>query len=332
MCCLFGLMDTQQKLTTAEKIRITSTLGKASEARGTDATGFAYNSQGRLQIVKQPLPAQCMHFRIPYDAFVVMGHTRMMTQGSARKGRNNHPFFGRCSNMQFALAHNGVLSNDKALRKAHKVPQSKIETDSYVAVQLLEQHQYFDLNSIKAMAETVKGTFTFTMLDRENRLYFVKGNNPMCLYYFPEKGLYLYASTKPILQKALQDLGYNNYPYQEVEIDDGEILMIDKTGTMQRATFQPPVPAYCYYSTASYWRPAKETDNGYSRFLSDLAETLGISAEIEYLRGTGLSIWELEECVYDKDYRMMCLIESGYYEEMEGEYCDNHCFEGFPWM
>ena len=68
MCCLFGLIDIKHRLSGAEKARIISILAEASEARGIDATGYAYNSQGKLVIEKQPLPAHRMRFTIPQDA------------------------------------------------------------------------------------------------------------------------------------------------------------------------------------------------------------------------------------------------------------------------
>ena len=68
MCCLFGLIDSKQQMSGAEKNRIFSILAEASEIRGIDATGYACNSQGKLIIEKQPLPAHRMRFRIPGDA------------------------------------------------------------------------------------------------------------------------------------------------------------------------------------------------------------------------------------------------------------------------
>ena len=65
--------------------------------------------------------------------------TRMATQGSELVNINNHPFPGMAGQTHFSLAHNGVLTNDKTLRKKYKLPATKVETDSYVAVQLLEQ-------------------------------------------------------------------------------------------------------------------------------------------------------------------------------------------------
>ncbi|MFQ6976656.1 MAG: class II glutamine amidotransferase [Oscillibacter sp.] len=93
----------------------------ASEARGTDATGIAYNTSRGLQVYKRPLAAHRLHLRIPAEARAVMGHTRMTTQGSAKKNYNNHPFFGHVKEESFALAHNGVLWNDSELRHTQNI-------------------------------------------------------------------------------------------------------------------------------------------------------------------------------------------------------------------
>ena len=138
MCCLFGLYDYGGTLSAKQKNRMIAALAAASEVRGIDATGIAYCMNGHLSVYKRPLPAHWMRFRIPEQAAAVMGHTRMTTQGSEYRNYNNHPFSGKAG-QPFALAHNGVLTNDGLLRRQEKLPVSKIETDSFVIVQLLEQ-------------------------------------------------------------------------------------------------------------------------------------------------------------------------------------------------
>ena len=139
MCCLFGLLDYGHSLTAAQKNHILAVLSTVCEARGTDATGIAYNTDNGLQIYKRPLPAHHLRLRIPKDTNYVMGHTRMTTQGCEKHNHNNHPFSGRAGGVPFALAHNGILHNDHELRRQRKLPSTKIETDSYVAVQLIER-------------------------------------------------------------------------------------------------------------------------------------------------------------------------------------------------
>ena len=207
MCCLFGMMDYGNNFTGKQKSRMISILAVEAESRGTDATGIAYNSTGRLRVYKRPLPAHRMRFHVPNDAKVILGHTRLTTQGSEKRNFNNHPWLGSTGGKSFALAHNGVLRNDKSLRKSMKLPETKIGTDSYIAVQLLQKKNALDFNNLKSMAEKVEGSFVFTVLDSEYNLWFVKGDNPLCIYHYPTMGLYLYASTEEILSRAVKRMG-----------------------------------------------------------------------------------------------------------------------------
>ena len=134
-----------------------------------------------------------MRWRIAPEARYLMGHTRMTTQGAASKNFNNHPFPGQAGSQSFALAHNGVLCNDVALRRPQHLPATKIETDSYVAVQFLEKSGGLCPDALARMAEALDGTYTITVLDAANTMYFVRGNNPLTIRYLPRLGCYLYA-------------------------------------------------------------------------------------------------------------------------------------------
>lgn len=168
---------------------------------------------------------------------VVMGHTRMATQGSEKRNYNNHPFRARAGGQAFALAHNGVLSNDLHLRKAKKLRRTKIETDSFVAVQLLEQCGGISFDSLRSMAEQMEGSFSFTVLDGKDNLYFIKGDNPLCIYHYPSAGVYLYASTEAILLQALAELPDRLGTPEQVVLTCGELLSIDRNGEQSRSVF-----------------------------------------------------------------------------------------------
>ena len=99
----------------------------------------------------------------------------MTTQGSPKKNYNNHPFLGRTKDGYFALAHNGVLYNDMKLKESEELPNTCIETDSYIAVQLLEKYGELSFETIAKMSEAVIGSFVFTMLTDDNTLYISKG-------------------------------------------------------------------------------------------------------------------------------------------------------------
>ena len=48
MCCLYGLIDTKHSLSEARKSKLLHVLATAAEIRGTDASGIAYHTEGRL--------------------------------------------------------------------------------------------------------------------------------------------------------------------------------------------------------------------------------------------------------------------------------------------
>ncbi|WP_410078827.1 class II glutamine amidotransferase [Ruminococcus sp.] len=195
MCAIFGLIDYNHTLNAKQREKLLRVLSEECEERGTDATGYAFNHNGKLTIYKRPYAAHKVHLRLHDDSNVIMGHTRMATQGNKLDNRNNHPFPGKVGNTSFALAHNGVLHNDVRLRKQMSLPNTPVKTDSYIAVQLLEQQKTLDIQSISEMAELVEGSFVFTVLDDKSNLYFVKGDNPLALYHYETCGLYVYAST-----------------------------------------------------------------------------------------------------------------------------------------
>ncbi|HRR76621.1 MAG TPA: class II glutamine amidotransferase [Ruminococcus sp.] len=174
MCSLFGFLDYQGIMPHRMLRKLTQALANAAEERGTDAAGISYVRNGEVVIYKRPKPAHKLHFNPPEGTRVVMGHTRMTTQGDGKHNYNNHPFPGLAGDTSFAFAHNGVLWNDKELRKDKLIPDTHIETDSYAACQLIEAQQKLDFDSLRYMAETVEGNFTFTVLDEYNSLYIVK--------------------------------------------------------------------------------------------------------------------------------------------------------------
>ena len=210
MCAVFGFLDYKGKISNAVLKKLIHYLSVTAEVRGTDATGIAYVRDRNIVTYKKPKPAHKVKLFFPRDTRAVIGHTRFTTQGSEKRNCNNHPFEGHCGTESFALAHNGVLYNDRELRREQHLPTTPIEADSYIAVQLLEQEQNLDAENIKRMAELVEGSFVFTILRNDNTLFLVKGNNPLTLYHFPALGLYVYASTKSILDNALQKVKLND--------------------------------------------------------------------------------------------------------------------------
>lgn len=310
MCCLFGLVNYSGSKN-AEIDEIINNLAQEATIRGMDSTGIAYNKNGKLIVYKKPKNAYEMLFKGLEDCVCVSGHTRHATQGSYKKNYNNHPFYGTCRNAKFALSHNGVLWNDSYLRKAFDLPADKIETDSYIAVQLLEHFKTLSVENVARMAELVSGSFSFTMTDNNDTLWIVKGDSPLAMIHFPRLKLYVYASTKQILFSAIShtDLveDISSGDFEMLSFRGGDIVQIDKHGTVIINRFE-----YDEYSSWGYnWRNYTNESNdtkSYTNWYTDeiwledlksVARGMGFDDEdIEQLYNDGYTLDEIEDFIY----------------------------------
>ena len=301
MCALFGWLDYKHIVPYKILKKLTQTLANAAEERGTDAAGISYVRDGRVVIYKRPKPAHKIRFNTPDETTAIIGHTRLTTQGNQKFNQNNHPFYGH-ADKDFAFAHNGVLYNDIELRRTKNLPETHIETDSYVAVQLIEQQKKLDFDSLKNMAETVQGNFNFTILDEDNSLYIVKGSNPMFLIHFESLGLYVYASTESIMKNALKKVGMKNIPYIKIETVHGDILRIDSNGIITRSEFEDKED----FRYASWHRCSYDFEDDYytqhEQLLFDMCSTFGVDEDdVALLLDFGYTADEIEDMIMDFD-------------------------------
>lgn len=298
MCGLFGFSDTKQILTPKQLRRLTAALASASEERGTDAAGIAYLQNGILRIYKRPKAAHMIPWILPAHTSAVMGHTRMTTQGDPQFNPNNHPFAGMCGKSHFALAHNGVLQNEAELKRNCHLPPSVIQTDSYAAVQLLEKAKRLHAQSIGEMAALLKGTFSLTVLDDENRLYLVKGNNPLYVCRF-ENGVVCYTSTTSIFKNAMKKVSFLPKTYRTIGLTEGDILCVCPDGQLQISRFDTSN----IDRPLSWWRELYAVPSGPK--LHMLRES---TTPLDLLLQTAGNMGFLEEDV-------LFLLEEGYCEE-----------------
>ena len=306
MCSIFGFLDYKGILGNATLKKLINALAINAEIRGTDATGISYINDGKLVTFKKAKPAHKVKLYFPTGIRVVIGHTRLATQGSEKHNYNNHPFEGKTDGCSFALAHNGVLHNDEALKLKYNLPETKIETDSYVAVQLLEKYNAVDFESIRNVSEDVKGSFMFTILRNDNSLFLVKGSNPIALYHFPEYGIYVYASTKEILETALLEAGFAKCKRERIVLNDGDILEISADGKMEKAQFEMHEDFFASYRWCGYgdWYGCNEFEE--DTILEDdiafLSYCFGVDEkDIETLLDYGYTLPEIEDMLLDTD-------------------------------
>lgn len=297
MCGLFGFVYYGKKgLKGAGKLL--EELAWEASVRGIDATGYAYRHKGRIQIDKAPKSAYEMKYLLPKNVRTVMGHTRATTQGSAKHNYNNHPFKGKHGKKEFAFAHNGVLDNEFEIRDKYDIAPNKIQTDSYVACQLMEKLGDFSMESLKTVGETVEGMFTFTYMDDKENLYIIKNDSPLTILHFPALQLYVYASTDDIIFNALSRFNgtrnefidmviHGDFTVENIPIKAGDILVVSPNGRLNKGEFKPRErswnnPLYAVagcWDYSSYCYCEEDEDEWYKELLLDEALEIGVTEE-----------------------------------------------------
>lgn len=300
MCAVFGFLDYGKKVNHKVLVKLINELAKEAEIRGTDATGISYVKDCKMVTFKKAKPAHKVNLYFPKETTAVIGHTRMTTQGSESKNYNNHPFESKTAESCFALAHNGVLYNDKELRKLNNIPETEIETDSYIAVQFLEKENSVNIESIKNMAEAVEGSFVFTILKNDNTMFLVKGSNPLTIYHYKELGLYVYASTTDILKKGLKSSGFK-IQCNEVLIEEGNIIEIEPNGDILISDFKMHETEK-FFDRLYNWYEYSDDEYFFDE-LKSICSYYGISEEqIDYMRSLGYSYDEIEEMMLESGF------------------------------
>ena len=307
MCALYGFINYGKILSKKELKKLVRNLSIASELRGTDASGVAYVRNGKIVIYKKPQPSHEVNFYFPSDITILTGHTRMATHGDARNNYNNHPFVGHTAEGDFALCHNGVLFNYEQVQKQEQLLKTKIKTDSYTAVQLIEKYDKADFETIGKMSDQVNGSFVFTVLTSEEKLYISKWNNPICLLHFQKLGIYVNTSTKEIMQMALRGTIFEKQTVDVIPVSEGEMVSIDKNGIIERSRFTPEYDDFFGYCGC---RAFRETED-YDSYLCEYGNMFGVSnEEIMMLYEMGYEDEDIELMMMDHDMLRDCLNEA----------------------
>src|SRR3989344_7962325 len=129
MCGIFGFASNNKEESINNLLEIVvPKLFKLSEFRGKDASGIAIIKDKKIRVFKQDISASSLiklkkYKRIIKDVFneennhaiSVIGHARMVTNGSMRQNNNNQPVIKD----GMVTIHNGIIVNDNVLWKKY---------------------------------------------------------------------------------------------------------------------------------------------------------------------------------------------------------------------
>jgi glucosamine 6-phosphate synthetase-like amidotransferase/phosphosugar isomerase protein len=184
---------------------------RANETRGRAATGVAVTTiTGDIHLEKQPIPAsefiqtqgyQTLPAHLDEQTVLLLGHTRLPTQGDPSHNYNNHPLLvGNTLGI-----HNGHIDNSEAVFQDDHL-RREAEVDSEVIFRLLDtlDVQSLNLATVAANLRQLDGKFTILAMQQRSpqQLLIVRHQNPLSLHYHPDWNALLFSSSYVFLRKA----------------------------------------------------------------------------------------------------------------------------------
>ncbi|MDO4287941.1 MAG: amidophosphoribosyltransferase [Eubacterium sp.] len=199
----------------------------ALQHRGQESAGISINQEGRITTHKDVGLVADVFKGGALDKLkgsIGIGHVRYATSGEGGV-TNAQPLTVNLKAGQIALAHNGNLVNDKALREMLEdsgvVFQTTIDTEVMVDI-LARGLKHGVVEAIRRMVEIIKGAYAL-VITLEDKLIGVRdpyGLRPICLG--KKDGMYILASESCAIDTVGGELIR--------DLEPGEIVIIDKDG------------------------------------------------------------------------------------------------------
>ncbi|WP_283679638.1 amidophosphoribosyltransferase [Lentilactobacillus sp. Marseille-Q4993] len=214
----------------------------ALQHRGQEGAGITANNNGELKtkrgfgLLTDVFTSQNDVKDLPGDAAI--GHVRYSTAGSNLL-ENIQPLPFNFSDSQFAIAHNGNLTNAITIRKQLEangaIYHSSSDTENLMHLIRLSRKPNLD-DQVKEALNTVKGGFAYLVMTND-RIYAAldpNGFRPLVVGQLPDGG-YVVTSETCALDAVGAEFRFDVQPGQLIKIDDSGITVDSYTDNTQLA-------------------------------------------------------------------------------------------------
>ncbi len=224
-------------------------LARLSESRGKDSSGLVFvdHEEGKLKVFKGTATLKFLLKRRevldeidrligalttsqtsdPPQAFAVMGHSRLVTNGSQINDENNQPVVKD----GVVAVHNGIVVNHKDLWSKHPDLHREFEIDTEVMLSLIRKHLNDGLDISGAVSKTlmeVDGTVAAAFLFNDLNALALASNNGS-LYVLSDRMNFLaFASESYFLREMAKAIGLDGNDRFEIhQVASGKGLVLD---------------------------------------------------------------------------------------------------------
>ncbi len=212
MCGIFGIIHKGNSVNNKKIKSISDDLFKLSAYRGKESSGFSVYKDNVISVYKKPFSPLKMTGDQTYKkffkeenngSFTLIGHSRLVTQGSLNLNNNNQPVIKN----DLVCIHNGIIVNDKLLWATHKTLTKNYDVDTEVFLELINlfSKEYSFINSVIKTFQKIKGTASVAILSKSSRnLLLATNNGSLYLCTSTSGNDILFASERYILETALK--------------------------------------------------------------------------------------------------------------------------------
>lgn len=234
MCAIFGvgLLNGSKFTNNVAFGKLLEKLYLELEHRGRSATGLAFVSAKKIQVLKKDIRPSLFVASTSYQQAVraygdisensgpimVIGHCRQRTKGSEKQNVNNHPIVTK----NIIGIHNGHIGNDDRLFQKYITSCDDFEragqVDSEIIFRLLDYYiNERGMNTKTAIIRTTRqlsGSYACAFVNRRNPyiLWLFRDNNPTIIHLYTQTGLILFASTHLAISNAARVAGIKEEP------------------------------------------------------------------------------------------------------------------------
>lgn len=179
------------------------------EHRGRDATGISWwgPKQGALCFDRRPVTASRYVRNMPLsqDSKTFIGHTRLATQGTPERNRNNHPVRVGLPGTRIIGVHNGMVWDRWLWRDNIRLLSQQAEVDTEALFAYIWENMGEDGSIPKDMSD-VSGSYAVAYLreDQPGVLHLARGSDSPMVLAYSDAGVFM-ASTEGAL-KDVEDL------------------------------------------------------------------------------------------------------------------------------
>lgn len=256
MCGIFGFTVKRGAEVEAEPLRdVLSSLIELSESRGKEAAGLALFDDSTIEVHKEAsrasvfikkkvvrdlIEATISNERISRSHVGVVGHARLVTNGSLERHGNNQPVIRD----GVVAIHNGIIVNDSDIFNKHTLTRNdQVDTEALLALLELFNGQGFSLvESVNKTYAEIRGTASAALLFRDSSLLVLATNNGS-LYSLSNSFGFFFASERYILERIAKEFAGLMAPgLTDIErLEPGNGLSIDLlTATTSKFSLTEP--------------------------------------------------------------------------------------------